>query len=350
MSTDGPPIIDLSNFEERKEEIKDELMKAATTIGFFYITNHGIPQELIDRAFAINDRYFNQPAEVKAKYPSTDWAAVKLLGYEVNSMSEGGLVRESCIQKFPVHKEMEKVWPREEDCPNFKDTTIEFMEALPPVVDRLMSLFALGIGFREDYFKDITDVNNVENNTFLQYHKYPSWEGVDPSTWEQGVNRITAHTDESLMTLLFTSPGSVGLELAAGKDGQAVGSENGHYTVDKWTDCPPKPGCITVNVGDPLQFWSDGLLKSNYHRVRMPKPGESLAARYSMGWFVWPKDNVLIQGPQKKYPPTTMTEFMKVKGALYGASFNPDPEVYKANQHIAFGLPQVAATAIPAAS
>ena len=25
--------------------------------GFFYITNHGIPQELIDRAFAINARY-----------------------------------------------------------------------------------------------------------------------------------------------------------------------------------------------------------------------------------------------------------------------------------------------------
>ncbi len=46
--------------------------------------------------------------------------------------------------------------------------------------------------------------------------------------------------------------------------------------MEGWTDCPPKPGCITVNVGDPLQFWSDGLLKSNYHRVRMPKEGEPL--------------------------------------------------------------------------
>jgi hypothetical protein len=40
----------------------------------------------------------------------------------------------------------------------------------------------------------------------------------------------------------------VGLELAAGKDGKAVGSENGHYMVENWCDCPPKPGCITVNV------------------------------------------------------------------------------------------------------
>ena len=33
MSQAGPPIVDLSNFEERKEEITKELMKAATTIG-----------------------------------------------------------------------------------------------------------------------------------------------------------------------------------------------------------------------------------------------------------------------------------------------------------------------------
>ena len=42
-------------------------------------------------------------------------------------------------------------------------------------------------------------------------------------------------------------------------------------------------------------------------------------ARYSIGWFVWPKDNVLIQGPGKKYPPTTMKEFMKVRAATLPA-------------------------------
>ena len=32
---------------------------------------------------------------------------------------------------------------------------MEFMEVLPPVVDRLMSLFALAIGFPEDFFKPV---------------------------------------------------------------------------------------------------------------------------------------------------------------------------------------------------
>ena len=37
---------------------------------------------------------------------------------------------------------------------------------------------------------------------------------------------------------------------------------------------PALPGCITVNLGDALMRWSGDALKSNYHRVRMPLPGE----------------------------------------------------------------------------
>ena len=44
--------------------------------------------------------------------------------------------------------------------------------------------------------------------------------------------------------------------------------------VEAWHPCPHIPGCITVNIGDALQIYSDGLLKSNYHRVRMPEAGE----------------------------------------------------------------------------
>ena len=36
--------VDLSNFAERKEEIGQELLTAATSTGFWNVVGHGIPQ------------------------------------------------------------------------------------------------------------------------------------------------------------------------------------------------------------------------------------------------------------------------------------------------------------------
>ena len=45
------PIIDLSDFESRKVEISQQLLKAARDVGFFYITGHQVPDEEVDRVF-----------------------------------------------------------------------------------------------------------------------------------------------------------------------------------------------------------------------------------------------------------------------------------------------------------
>lgn len=36
-----------------------------------------------------------------------------------------------------------------------REVTREFLAACPPVVDRIMSAFALGLGLPEDYFKEV---------------------------------------------------------------------------------------------------------------------------------------------------------------------------------------------------
>ena len=63
------PRIDFSDFKARKGEIADQLWQASTDIGFFQIVNHGIPQEQIDEAFAMTERFFALPHEIKAQYP-----------------------------------------------------------------------------------------------------------------------------------------------------------------------------------------------------------------------------------------------------------------------------------------
>jgi hypothetical protein len=42
-----------------------------------------------------------------------------------------------------------------------------------------------------------------------------------------------AHTDEGFITLLVTSPNSAGLQLAAGKDGKALDSQQGLFEVNE---------------------------------------------------------------------------------------------------------------------
>lgn len=50
-------VINLSNFEQRKYEIADQLWSAATDIGFFQVSNHGIPLEQIQTAFEMTQQF-----------------------------------------------------------------------------------------------------------------------------------------------------------------------------------------------------------------------------------------------------------------------------------------------------
>src|SRR5271170_7577743 len=63
------PRIDLSGFETRQSEIAEQLWQASTEIGFFQLINHGIPQEQVDEAFVMTERFFALPQETKARYP-----------------------------------------------------------------------------------------------------------------------------------------------------------------------------------------------------------------------------------------------------------------------------------------
>lgn len=57
------PVIDLSKGTE--EQIAEALWNAATTVGFFTITGHGIPKELIDSAFEASAIFFALSQEEK---------------------------------------------------------------------------------------------------------------------------------------------------------------------------------------------------------------------------------------------------------------------------------------------
>ena len=63
------PTIDL---REDKNKVTKQLWDAATQVGFFSVTGHGIPQSLIDDAFGASADFFAQPLEEKKKQSPGD--------------------------------------------------------------------------------------------------------------------------------------------------------------------------------------------------------------------------------------------------------------------------------------
>ena len=57
-----------------------------------------------------------------------------------------------------------------------------------------------------------SDVRDSDNYSVFVVNYYPKTEGI---TWKPDTNRITPHTDETLDTLLFTSPGALRSRLHA---------------------------------------------------------------------------------------------------------------------------------------
>lgn len=84
----------------------------------------------------------------------------------------------------------------------------------------------------------------------------------------------SCHNAATLAAASTSFAGEPGLEVCAGHGTSAEQvMQSG-----SWLPCDPVEGAITVNIGDALQYWSDGQLKSTYHRVRMPRANEYQAS------------------------------------------------------------------------
>lgn len=58
-----------TDFENRKDEITKQLLKAAETAGFMALVDHGVTIEDIENQFAMSKAFFALPKEVKGRIP-----------------------------------------------------------------------------------------------------------------------------------------------------------------------------------------------------------------------------------------------------------------------------------------
>jgi isopenicillin N synthase-like dioxygenase len=108
----------------------------------------------------------------------------------------------------------------------------------------------------------------------MLYHpRSAAQDAIVNNTWSR------AHTDFGSLTLLW-SQNVAGLQIKTPSG--------------EWKYIPPVDGGIICNVGDTLQFWSKGFLKSTTHRVVRPPPDQVQGTRLGLFYFVRPGDDVVI--------------------------------------------------------
>lgn len=75
-------IIDISDFENRKHDIGQQLYHASKDVGFFYIKGHGVPQHEVDSIFKDGELFYGLPDDVKEKHV---WIPDRYLGWRSQS-------------------------------------------------------------------------------------------------------------------------------------------------------------------------------------------------------------------------------------------------------------------------
>ncbi|KAK4548800.1 hypothetical protein LTR36_008573 [Oleoguttula mirabilis] len=298
------PRISLADFDNRIDEITSQLVKAAETDGFFSLTDTQISISEIDAIFTTSESFFALPDDAKATVAFTH----KNVGWEKRSQ-----VRPST--GFPDQKEsyqlqfgdnMADKWIAEAALPGFKARAQIFMDKAQGVSEMLMTCFARGLGFPDDFFVKVHNITRPDCQSVLRllhYFEVDRANGPIPESFY----RAGAHADWDLLTLLFQRSGESGLEICPGRE---VVTSFGMG--DTWTKVVFNPGDIVCNIGDLLMSWSDDRFKSTFHRVKAPSEADDYyGPRYSIAFFNQPCLDCTIQGPLKKYPTVTGAEFTK---------------------------------------
>ena len=89
------------------------------------------------------------------------------------------------------------------------------------------------------------------------------------------------HTDFGSLTVLFNRVGGLQV-LPPGTD-------------TEWVYVRPLPGHAIVNLGDAMVKFTNGLFRSNIHRVVAPPGLQAESTRYSLVYFARPEDSVMLR-------------------------------------------------------
>ncbi|KAI0936919.1 hypothetical protein AcW1_001031 [Taiwanofungus camphoratus] len=257
-----------------KEEI-DKLWKAGTELGFWYLKNHGVGEE-VNRMFDMGMETFNLPLEEKMQYEQGDngdsfgYKARGTIQTDVHGTRDNveflNIAQDDALSwPRPVHR----TYPSTVDA-RMEDAIIPFVRKSMEVNNTILAVFEARLGLPEGKFAKLHSTEEPSGSEARCIKTPP----------DQETTGVGAHTDFGTISFVHNRLG--GLQV------MPPGSQ-------KWFYIKPIPGHAVCNVGDALAIFSGGILRSNLHRVMPPPGAQSQFERYSVTFFTRPRNSVILR-------------------------------------------------------
>ncbi|WP_300074434.1 2-oxoglutarate and iron-dependent oxygenase domain-containing protein [uncultured Ruegeria sp.] len=298
------PLIDLgpafSNDVEGKKKVVQKIHKACVDSGFFYVKNHGVPQEAMDQQLRLASQFFDLPLDEKLALRCTKdnqtrgyepLGAQKLDVASLPDLKEGFIVSSIDVDRNHRYSKMDipgmgrNQWP--DSIPGFRTQYENYCENVGVLGRKLAGLLALSLNLPEDYFADGFE----EPLMYCRILKYPPM----PNDAKPNQLGAGAHTDWGFLTLLLQDDlGGLEVQTADGN----------------WIAAPPVPGTYLINLGEMLPVITSDLYKATMHRVMN---NYSNKVRFSCPTFFDPEyfykvecaPTCIPKNGKPKYPPLT---------------------------------------------
>jgi isopenicillin N synthase-like dioxygenase len=263
------PIIDLSSLvgaEGDGHSVATQIGRACREPGFFYIVGHGVSDQLQHRLEDLCRRFFAQDLETKLELRMEKngraWRGYFPVGDELTSgkpdLKEGLYFGAELADDHPLVRAKTPMHGPNQfpvNLPLFRETILEYIDAMTSLGHALMKGIALSLGLSGDYFaKRYTSDPLVLFRVF----NYPAHSEHIPYQRGWGVGE---HTDYGLLTILKQEE----------TGGLQVRSKAG------WAEAKPVPNSFVCNIGDMLDRMTGGLYRSTAHRVVSPTERDRLS-------------------------------------------------------------------------
>ena len=250
----------------------EALGQAFRSLGFAAIIDHGLIAQERENLYSAVQQFFELPEHTKNTFIKD--GAKGQRGFTPFKVEHAKGETSADLKEFyqwgPMNAAERGLMPNllvGSQVQGLDEVISESYRKLESIGNELMKAVALHIGLDREFFSEPL----ASGHSIFRAIHYPA----QPELPEDGI-RAAAHEDINLITLL----------MGASAEGLEVVSEQ------KWVPIHVTNDALVINVGDMLQRLTNGMLSSTTHRVVNPTLEKRHLPRYSMPFFVHPKEDM----------------------------------------------------------